>query len=140
MFIASMFFIGSYRFNAEEVTAASTKATATTEALDSYKPVDSNAGEISCNDIFGDKGTEGTLMNILYQVYKVMRVAGVVLLVFLSMVDFTKAVASSDADKLKSVSNKFIKRLVILIAFFLIPAFISFIFDIVFGNGMSCRM
>ena len=140
--VVSLFFVGNYSFSAKEdnTSTDTTRTKETTDDLKQYKAADNNAGEISCTDIFGSKGDSGSLMHILSQVYKIMRIAAVILVIALSMMDFSTAVASSDSDKLKSVTNKFVKRLIVLVVFFLAPSFLALIFDLGFGKGMSCYM
>ena len=50
------------------------------------------------------------------------------------MLDFTKAVASSDKDAINKALGKFVKRAAIAVAIFLIPTFVTFMMDI---SGIS---
>ena len=131
----TVFFAFDYEFKAND-----TDNTSKTNELVSYEPVTDNPGNITCKDIFGDKSDKGSVIHILAEVYNIGRIVAVIMVIVLSMVDFTKAVASSDSGIIKKSFNKFIKRLVILVALFLIPGFVKIIFDITFGSGTMCSI
>ena len=52
-------------------------------------------------------------------------------MIFLGVLDFTKAVASDDQDALKKAWGHFIKRLIAVIILFLLPLLMELIFDLV---------
>ena len=111
-----------------------------TKDLETYNATNDYEGNLTCNDLFGNKNDAGSVMSIISEVYKIAKIVAVIMVIVLSMMDFTKAVASSDSDILRKTFNVFIKRLIILMSFFLIPGFIKLIFDFVFGEGTMCSM
>ena len=75
----------------------------------------------TCENMFSDD-----LLNILSTIYFFIEVVVVVLAVILSMVDFFKATANSDADAMKKAWGKVIKRVIIIIVLFLLPIIVNF--------------
>ena len=45
------------------------------------------------------------------------------------MIDFTTPILSNDKDALTKATSKFIKRCIIVVAFFFVPIILQFIFD-----------
>lgn len=111
---------------------------ASTSDLEAYSGVKDNGGKYTCAQILGDPNTKGSLMNILRDIYGIMRVAAVILVIVTGMIDFTKAVAASDSDKLNKSLKSFVTKLIVLIVFFLVPGFINIIWELVFGEGTAC--
>ncbi len=74
------------------------------------------------------------LLKQLKYVYIIIKIIVPILLVILTMLDFTQAIASSEEDALNKAKTKFIKRAGIALAIFLTPDLINFIFNV---TGMS---
>ena len=135
MVLFTVFFTFSSTYNADNLNNESK-----TSELETYEPTIDNKGTVTCNDIFGSKNDSGSVMYILSEVYNIARIIAVIMVIVLSMMDFTKAIASSDSGIVKKTFNNFTKRLVILMALFLIPSFIKLIFDFIFGSGTMCSI
>ena len=69
-------------------------------------------------------------------ILNILRIIGVVLMIVLGVLDFTKALTSSDADAMKKAVNMFVKRLIIVILILFIPAIIDLLFSII--DKTSC--
>ena len=71
--------------------------------------------------------TTNETLKIVQQVYNIIKILVPVLIVALSIIDFLKVILISDDKNYKSAWDKFIKRLIIGVIFFLVPLIVSFI-------------
>ena len=71
--------------------------------------------------------TNGETLKIVQQVYDIIKILIPVLIIALSIIDFLKVILVSDDKNYKSAWDKFIKRLVVGVIFFLVPLIVSFI-------------
>lgn len=71
--------------------------------------------------------TDGETIKLVQQIYNIIKILIPVLIIALSVVDFFKVILISDDKNYKSAWDKFIKRLIIGIIFFLVPIIVSFI-------------
>lgn len=71
--------------------------------------------------------TDGETLKIVQQVYDIVKILIPVLIIALSIIDFLKVILVSDDKNYKSAWDKFIKRLIIGVIFFLVPLIVSFI-------------
>lgn len=83
-------------------------------------------GVIDCS-IFGDENKEGSLLNIIKQIFTWIRIAVPILLIVLGIMDFTKVVVSQDPDAMKKSTSKFAKRCVMALIIFFIPSIVIMI-------------
>lgn len=63
---------------------------------------------------------------IIGDAYFILEMAGLAILVVLSVMDYLKVFLSDNADELKKVNSRFIKRLIVAVALFLLPALVNF--------------
>lgn len=87
---------------------------------------------LDCNTIFSDDSEE--LLKLLKWVFKAIQLLIPAVLIGLGTVDFVQAVFSGSEDKMKKAQTKFIKRLIIAVAIFLIPSVLKVILTI--ANGI----
>ena len=73
------------------------------------------------------------------QALRVIRWIGLVLMIILGVLDFTKAVASDDQEAVKKAWQKVIKRLIAVIILFLLPMLVELILDLVNLNN-GCKI
>lgn len=85
------------------------------------------ADDLECEDIFGDKNDETSLMYVINKVFNWIRIAVPILLIVLGIADFSKVVANQDPDALKKATSKFSKRCVVAIIIFFLPSVIMLI-------------
>lgn len=74
-----------------------------------------------------DASTNGLTIALLKKIYRIIKILVPVLIVLLSIVDFLKVVLLSDEKDYNNAWNKFIKRIVVGIVFFVLPVLITFI-------------
>lgn len=92
--------------------------------------------ELGCQLL--DKGADGkTILDDLKTIFTIMQVAGIVILLLFSVWDFAKAITSSDDDRLKKVSKRFIFRLIAAAILLLLPVIIKMVLDIMHVAGVT---
>ena len=82
--------------------------------------VDTSNNQISCAELFDQE-----LINLINEVLAYPRIIVPIIIVVLGSLDFFKAVTAGKEDEMKKAQKKFIKRLVMGIAVFLVPTFIN---------------
>lgn len=91
-----------------------------------------DSAEIDCSSIFGPEDNRNELYHALQDIFNLLKFAAPILLIVLSTIDYIKAITSHDAEGLKKANEKFVKRLAIGVAIFMLPFILDFIFE-VFG-------
>lgn len=112
------------------------------EIIQKYTPI--NTLKITCKGLFGSKKDPDSLRSLINEILEYPRIIVPVLVIVLGMIDLAKAVVASKEDEMKKAQATFVKRLIIGVAFFLIPVFVDIMMwlaDIVW-NGMytSCNI
>ena len=87
-----------------------------------------------CSQLF-DMTTEGSFGWLLQKLLNYIKIAGPILVVLLSAVDFIKAIASSEEDAFKKAQSKLVIRLIAALALFLVPTFVELLLGLI--NGIS---
>lgn len=98
--------------------------------------------KMTCQELFGDRNTEGSIANIVNRVLKYPRYIIPALVILLGTIDFFKAVVAGKEDSMKKAQTTFIKRVVIGVCVFLVPFFVNVIMglaDYVWENTESCK-
>ena len=88
----------------------------------------------SCSQLI-DTETEGSFGWLLQKILNYMKIAGPILVVLLSALDFIKAIASSEEDAFKKAQSRLVIRLVAALALFLVPTFVELLLGLI--NGIS---
>lgn len=86
--------------------------------------------ELGCNGIFGDPGDANSLANLIKGILDVFRIVAPILVIVLGSLDLFLAMASSSEDKMKKAQSNFMKRIIMGVCLFFVPAIINFILDI----------
>ena len=112
------------------------------EIIQKYTPI--NTLKITCKGLFVSKKDPDSLRSLINEILEYPRIIVPVLVIVLGMIDLAKAVVASKEDEMKKAQATFVKRLIIGVAFFLIPVFVDIMMwlaDIVW-NGMytSCNI
>ncbi|MDD3048871.1 MAG: hypothetical protein PHQ89_02640 [Bacilli bacterium] len=81
-------------------------------------------GKLKCSDFEDSEG------NILSYILTLLKILAPILVIILGVVDFAKAMASSEDDAIKKAAGNFGKRLVAAVILFLIPSIIQIIFSL----------
>lgn len=76
---------------------------------------------VTCENLLGDD-----VISMISRIYFVIEIVVVLLCVVLSMMDFFKATANSDADALKKTWTRVIKRIIVIFVLFLLPVLVRF--------------
>lgn len=84
----------------------------------------------NCEDILGE---DDVLKDMLKTAISIVRIAVPIVLIALGSLDFAQAVFSSSEDKIRKVQSKFIKRILIAVAIFLIPSVLKLLLGIADG-------
>lgn len=92
-------------------------------------------GNVDCDYLFGDPGTEGTVAHFLQQALNIMMYAGPILCLVLSISDFVKAAASQDKEALSKAMKTTGKRIVLAMILFFIPVLVNFLFPLLGWYG-----
>ena len=97
-----------------------------------------NILEVGCNDIFGDKKDPDSLSHLINEILQYPRIIVPIIIIGLGTLDLAKAVIASKEDEMRKAQKTFVKRVIIGVAFFLIPAFVNLIMwlaDIVWNGA-----
>lgn len=79
---------------------------------------------------FGDPKTDGTFAYYMQEVFNVVKFAGIVLAIVMSIKDLIKIVADQKGDGFKKFGSNTLKRFIYAMAIFVLPTIINFVFDI----------
>ena len=88
----------------------------------------------NCSQLI-DTETEGSFGWLLQKILNYIKIAGPILVVLLSALDFIKAIASSEEDAFKKAQSRLVIRLVAALALFLVPTFVELLLGLI--NGIS---
>ncbi len=74
-------------------------------------------------------GIISDLRDPIRDIYGYLKIALPIALIIFGVIDFTTPILSNDKDALTKATSKFIKRCIIVVAFFFVPIILQFIFD-----------
>lgn len=86
--------------------------------------------DLGCDGIFGDPNQADSLANLIRDILNIFRIVAPILVIVLGSLDLFMAMASSSEDKMKKAQNNFIKRIIMGVCLFFVPAIINLILDI----------
>ena len=106
----------------------------TTEALEFIKR-DSVQNSLdweanTCGSILGDVHDSDDPAYYLNFAFNIIKYAAIVILLVFTVLDFAKAIVSSDNDALKKALKKAIKRIIICVVIFFLPILIEFVLEL----------
>lgn len=107
--------------------------------LENNNGSNNNGGNVSAGDV-GDKlecSDIAELIDELAKIYNILKICLTAGLVVLSMLDFTKAVMSSDDDALKKAQKHLITRIIILVIIFILPVLIDWVIGMADIEGLD---
>ena len=92
-----------------------------------------------CDSILGDpnKDNPATPAYYLSFIFSIMRYAAIVILIVMTIMDFTGAVAAQDNDIMKKSISKLSKRFIMCIIIFFLPTLIDFILKFLHNSQIS---
>lgn len=82
-------------------------------------------GTAACKGLFGD-----TLTEMVQDALDLMKIAGPILVIVMTIIDLIKAVASGGKDDLSKLGTKTIKRLIYAVLLFVIPSLLDWLFGL----------
>lgn len=99
---------------------------------DNYKPqgnfdYDENK---ACDSLLGKVTDKNAPAYYLHFAFNLIKYIAIVALLVLTVVEYVKAIASSNTDAIKKASQNTIKRLIIAVVIFLLPILIEFLFSL----------
>lgn len=92
-------------------------------------------GTAACKGLFGD-----TLTGMVQDALDLMKIAGPILVIVMTIIDLIKAVASGGKDDLSKLGTKTLKRLIYAVLLFVIPSLLDWLFSLfsIYGTcGLS---
>ena len=93
-----------------------------------------------CDSLLGS-GAKGTPMYYIEFAFNLIKYLAIIMLFVFSIIEYAKAVASSDEKAIKKATTNTIKRLIIAVIIFFAPILISFLFRILgIASDPSCGL
>lgn len=84
-----------------------------------------DTGVAACKGLLGDRLTE-----ILQGAFGLMKIAGPILVIVMTIIDLIKATAMGGKDDLSKLGTKTIKRLIYAVLLFFIPSLLNWLFGL----------
>lgn len=97
----------------------------------SNKHLGTETGELNCENFIKDD-----LLTYIEKILSLMKYAGIVLCIGLTIVDFAKAIIGDDKDALNKITKKAFIRIILVALLFFLPTLINFVLNIV--NPDAC--
>lgn len=88
-----------------------------------------NSGDMTCDDFFGPEGSRNSLYDVLHTLITVIRIGTPILLILLTMIDFTKATANDEA--LPKAKKHAVTRAIVAIIIFMLPSLVNLVFALI---------
>ena len=95
--------------------------------------IDSKTEQLKCESIF-----KGNLQKYIEKIFSLMKYAGIILCIGLSIYDFVKALLNNDKDSLSKITKKVFIRLILVAVLFMLPTLVNFIISIIDEN--ACKI
>ena len=83
---------------------------------------------LDCDELFGEESEE--LKDLIKIIYNLVKILIPLIIIGFSVLDFAKAVLSGSEDNMKKTTQRFIKRILVAVAIFLVPALLKVILTI----------
>ncbi len=83
-----------------------------------------NTKKDTCETILGNPNNASSVAWLLKKLLGYLRIIGSMLIIVLSIIDFTKIIVSGDDEQAQKIYKKFIYRLILLVALFFLPTLI----------------
>ena len=88
-----------------------------------------------CQKILGDPDHEGDFAYYLDKTFKFIKFLAPLILIVMSVIDYIKVIASSDAELINKTNKKTIIRLIFALLLFVLPFIISYLLTLVGAQG-----
>lgn len=90
-----------------------------------------------CVDYLGKASDDGTVANLIDELFDIAKIGSIMLVVILSMIECVSAI-TKDKDEIPNIVKKTIKRLIVLIIILLLPVFIDMVGNILGIEDILC--
>ena len=121
--------IVEYRFNDDDPKDATNAPGSNISSIETdtkdYTPSKSN-----CPIFVNSDGTTNQLYELVQEAFTFIKILTPILVGVLSLIDYIKAITSSNDDEIKKATQRTIKRLVIGVLLFFLPFLLDLLFDI----------
>ena len=87
-----------------------------------------------------EKGEPGSPAYYLTFAFKIMRYAGILILLVMSAMDFVGAIAAQDNDAVKKAVSKLLIRAVLCVILFLLPLLVEFLLKFFTGKTITLEV
>lgn len=94
-----------------------------------------NKGELSTSELNCEDFIKGDLLKYIEKILSLMKYAGIVLCIGLTILDFAKAITGDDKDALNKITKKALTRILLVALLFFLPTIINFVIGIVNENA-----
>ena len=92
-----------------------------------------NTGKLKCESIF-----KGNIQKYIEKIFSIIKYAGIVLCIGLSIYDFVKALLNTDNDALSKITKRVFIRLILVAVLFMLPTLVNFVISIIDEN--ACKI
>ena len=92
-----------------------------------------NSGEnvvVTCDELFGSKNDPNSIKYMINEILQYPRIIVPILVIIFGIIDFGKAVIASKEDEMKKAQSTFIRRVIIGVAIFFVPALVNIIMSL----------
>lgn len=96
--------------------------------------IDSKTEQLNCESIF-----KGNLQKYIEKIFSLMKYAGIILCIGLSIYDFVKALLNNDKDSLSKITKKVFIRLILVAVLFMLPTLVNFVISIIDENACKIK-
>ena len=94
---------------------------------------DISTGKLKCESIF-----KGNIQKYIEKIFSIIKYAGIVLCIGLSIYDFVKALLNTDNDALSKITKRVFIRLILVAVLFVLPTLVNFVISIIDEN--ACKI
>ena len=94
---------------------------------------DISTGKLKCESIF-----KGNIQKYIEKIFSIIKYAGIVLCIGLSIYDFVKALLNTDNDALSKITKRVFIRLILVAVLFMLPTLVNFVISIIDEN--ACKI
>lgn len=85
----------------------------------------------ACASLLGNPANDGSVAHYVQLALNIIKYAGIILCIVLTIVDFAKALFGEDKDMLKNLSKKGLHRLFYAVALFFLPIIVKTILTLI---------
>ena len=131
LIITSVMFIAPINTKAVSLDSAVSVVSENVNILDKTTDVSPNVDCVGSEDsILGNPSDPESVAWMVQLALDILKVAGPVLVIILSSIDFIKVIVKSDDEEMAKAQKKLITRLILTILLFIIPFIVQFILQI----------